>query len=162
MSATGATGPAGTSTSTASSKASETPKNEESGLTFDSFEGFWKSLIGTPTTNEDGEITGTGIAMVSLIFLGVLSLFILFSTGSILSLLVFWMLVAVVIMVLVHYKYIDVNKIFGKDLIKRDAKKASTGMNIPMDLSRARCSTSLTASLPMTMHPLYVLRMVQS
>lgn len=130
-SATGATGPAGTSTSKASGKASETPKKEESGLNFDSFEEFWKSLIGTPTTNEDGELTGTGIAMVSLIFIGVLSLFVLFSTGSILSLLVFWMLVAVVIMVLIHYKYIDVDKIFGKDLIKRDVKAASIFPEIP-------------------------------
>jgi hypothetical protein len=115
----GATGPAGTSTSKASDKASDTPKKEESGMSFDSLEEFWKSLIGTPTTNEDGELTGTGIVMVSMIFLGVLSLMVLFSTGSVLSLLVFWLLVAVVIMVLIHYKYIDVDKLFGKDLIKR-------------------------------------------
>ncbi len=117
MSATGATGPAGTSTSTTPAAATSTTA-KSGAVNFNSWSEFWGSLANNSTTKDDGSLSGVGIMIVSLVFLGVLSIFILFSTGSIVSLLVFWMLTAVILTVLIYYKFIDVNKIFGDDLLK--------------------------------------------
>ena len=112
-----ATGPASSSTASTPRGAADTAPKTADAQSFDSFESFWNALITNPSTTKDGGISGTGIVIVSLVFLGVLSLFILFSTGSILSLFVFWMLTAVVLTVLIYYKFIDIQKIMGKDLI---------------------------------------------
>ena len=122
MSATGATGtsPTGASTSTTTPNATSTTTKDD-GLKFDSFEEFWNSLTSSTPTDEDGSLTGAGIVIVSMVFLGVVSVFILFTTGSIISLFVFWLLTAVVLTVLIYYKFIDIRKILGEDLAKNKA-----------------------------------------
>jgi hypothetical protein len=125
MSATGATGPAGTSTSTTPAAATSTTA-KSGAVNFNSWNEFWGSLTSNSSTKDDGSLSGVGIMIVSLVFLGVISVFILFTTGSIVSLLVFWMLTAVVLTVLIYYKFIDVNKIFGDDLLKGKAATPAT------------------------------------
>lgn len=125
MSAAGATG---TNTSTTARNApSATPVEKSGGVNFGSFTEFWESLATNPTTKTDGSLTGVGIMIVALIFLGILSIFVLFSTGSVISLLVFWMLTAIVITVLVYYNFIDINKVFGGDLLAKPGAPAPVG-----------------------------------
>lgn len=117
MSAIGATGPAGSSTATSTENATSTTSTSD-GLKFDSFGEFWDSLTNSSATTSDGALSGAGIVLVSAAFLGVLSMFILFTTGSVISLLVFWMLTAVVLTVLIYYDFIDIRKILGDDVLK--------------------------------------------
>jgi hypothetical protein len=123
MSATGATGtspPTGASSSSTTPNATSTTTKDD-GLNFDSFEEFWNSLTTSTPTDEDGSLTGAGIVIVSMVFLGVVSVFILFTTGSVISLFVFWLLTAIVLTVLIYYKFIDIRKILGEDLAKNKA-----------------------------------------
>ncbi len=118
MSATGGTGPSGSSTSTTASNATSTTTTSD-GLKFDSFEDFWNSLTSNSATKDDGSLSGTGIVIVSMVFLGIMSVFILTTTGSVISLFVFWLLTAIVLTVLIYYKFIDIRKILGEDLLKK-------------------------------------------
>jgi hypothetical protein len=120
-----ATGPASSSTASTTRAAADTAPTTADAQSFDSFGSFWNALITNPSTTKDGGISGTGIVIISLVFLGVLSLFILFSTGSIISLFVFWMLTAVVLTVLIYYKFIDIQKIMAKDLTVASADTAA-------------------------------------
>jgi len=122
MSATGATDPSGSSTSTTASNATSTTTTED-GLKFDSFEDFWNSLTASSPTKDDGSLSGSGIIIVSMVFLGIMSFFILMTTGSVISLFVFWLLTGIVLAVLIYYKFIDIRKILGEDLLK-DKKTA--------------------------------------
>lgn len=45
------------------------------------------------------------------VFLGVLTLFVLISTGSIMAVLVLWLMVAVIVMILVYYGILDIDKL---------------------------------------------------
>jgi hypothetical protein len=113
-------GATGTNTSTTARNApSATPVEKSGGVNFGSFGEFWESVTTNPTTKSDGSLTGAGIMIVAMVFLGILSIFVLFSTGSVISLLVFWMLTAIVVTVLIYYNFIDVNKVFGADLLAK-------------------------------------------
>lgn len=125
MSATGGTGPTGSTTSTTTSNATSTKKTDD-GLNFDSFEDFWNSLTSSSTTNDDGSLSGAGIVIVSLVFLGIVSVFILFTTGSVVSLFVFWLLTVVVLTVLIYYNFLDIRKILGEDVLKGRKAPEST------------------------------------
>jgi len=50
--------------------------------------------------------------ILTLIFISVLSIFVLFSSGSIVAVLVLWALIALIVVVLVYYGFIDLNKVF--------------------------------------------------
>jgi hypothetical protein len=51
--------------------------------------------------------------VISVSFIAILSLFVLVSTGSIVAVLVLWVLSALLILVLIYYGFIDVEKILG-------------------------------------------------
>ena len=131
MSATGATGtsPAGASTSTTTPNATSTTTTED-GLKFESFEEFWNSLTASSPTKDDGSLTGAGIVIVSMVFLGIVSFFILMTTGSVISLFVFWLLTGIVLTVLIYYKFIDIRKILGEDLLKGKKIEATPLSNV--------------------------------
>lgn len=92
--------PSGTSTSTtAQGPAQGTAKPETKDVT--------ASLI-TP------DLYGILIA----VFIGVLTLFVLFATGSFMAVLVLWSLVALSVALLVYYGFLDITKLLGKELPK--------------------------------------------
>lgn len=61
------------------------------------------------------------------VFLGVLSLFVLFSTGSLMAVLVLWSLIALSVTVLVYYGIVDITRIFkaAEDPKKTDKEPSS-------------------------------------
>jgi hypothetical protein len=137
MSATGATGatdPSGSSTAKSTENATSTTTTSD-GLKFDSFSEFWDSLVNSSATVDDGSLSGAGILLVSAAFLGVLSVFILFTTGSVISLFVFWMLTAVVLTVLIYYNFIDIRKILGEDVLKGKTSTSTTGLTAGLQSS---------------------------
>jgi len=50
--------------------------------------------------------------ILALIFIFVLSIFVLFSSGSVIAVLVLWMLIGLIGFVLVYYGFVDINKMF--------------------------------------------------
>jgi hypothetical protein len=50
--------------------------------------------------------------ILALIFIFVLSIFVLFSSGSVMAVLVLWMLIGLIGFVLVYYGFVDINKVF--------------------------------------------------
>ena len=66
-------------------------------------------------------------------FLALLTLFVLFSTGSILAVLMLWALTGLIFLVLVYYDYIDIDKL--ESLFFPDqAKKRGKALPLPLDL----------------------------
>ena len=96
---TGPTGPSGTTTSTASARADST-----TGTTLKTGEAF---------TNLDIPVFDVYGVFVSMFFL-VLTIIVLFTTGSILAVLVLWALIALIVTVLSYYGYIDISQLFGR------------------------------------------------
>ena len=94
MSSTGATGTSGTSTATTTAAAATT---EATAAT---------SLTDLATSDVYGIFVG--------IFLLVLTLIVLFTTGSIISVLVLWATIALMVVVLVYYGFVDIAKLFPK------------------------------------------------
>jgi len=70
-------------------------------------------------------ITPNMYGILIAVFIGVLTLFVLFSTGSFLAVLVLWSLVALSVVLLMYYDLLDVAKLLGKELPKTDKPSAS-------------------------------------
>jgi hypothetical protein len=104
MASTGATGtnPSGTSTSTTPSAGVNTTENPAPEL---------------KTSDVYGIFVG--------IFIVVLTLFVLFTTGSILSVLVLWATIALIVMILIYYGFVDISRFI------EPAVKAPAPVNIP-------------------------------
>ena len=73
-----------------------------------------KPETGTATTLSSPSVYGIFVA----IFLGVLTLFVLFSTGSLMAVLVLWSLIALSVVVLVYYGIIDIAKLLEQEEVK--------------------------------------------
>ena len=122
---TGAAAPAGTSTSTTAETAVES--TETTPAAFKSLEEFWQSLTNSAdmiTTNTESQM----LFVIAVSFIALLSLFVLVSTGSIVAVLVLWLLSALLIMVLIYYGFIDVEKILESlkpEAPKKEEPKAS-------------------------------------
>lgn len=99
--------PAGTSTSTTAQAPASTPAKP---ATVD----VTASLLST-------DMYGVLVAA----FIGVLTLFVLFSTGSIMAVLVLWSMVALSVGVLVYYGFIDIAKLLKQEVAKAEAPAAS-------------------------------------
>lgn len=92
-SATGATGTSGTSSATTTTNAGTTAAT-------------------TPTSSIMTDMATADVYGIFVgIFVFVLSIFVLFSTGSILSVLVLWATIALMVTVLIYYGFIDISKI---------------------------------------------------
>ena len=92
--------PAGTSTSTTAQGPAEGAKKPETK----------DATAGLLTSNMYG--------ILIAVFIGVLTLFVLFSTGSFMAVLVLWSLVALSIAVLVYYGLLDITKLLGREIPK--------------------------------------------
>lgn len=108
---TGTTPPAATSTDTTTPTADTVPATEEK-KEFESLAEFWESIMNSAdmiTTDTESQM----LFVISVSFIAILSLFVLVSTGSIVAVLVLWVLSALLILVLIYYGFIDVEKILG-------------------------------------------------
>lgn len=102
MSTTGATGGASTTgeTSTSTTTQNASTVSEEATLVLPD----WTAM--TPTTDVYGMFVGA--------FFVVLSLVVLFATGSIVSVLVLWATIALVLTVMVYYGFLTIDQLLGK------------------------------------------------
>jgi len=64
------------------------------------------------TTPAADVMTPEVYGILALIFIFVLSIFVLFSSGSVMAVLVLWMLIGLIGFVLVYYGFVDINKVF--------------------------------------------------
>lgn len=86
----------------------------------------------TPDTNVQVMTTDV-YGMFMGAFLVVLTLFVLFSTGSILAVLVLWSLVALIITVLVYYGFLTIDKLIGQaKQVKKDITPAIRAAGAPL------------------------------
>ena len=88
------------------------------------------SVAGTPTTlDKTAElVTGDVYGIFVLIFVVVITIFVLFSTGSILAVLVLWSLMGLIVTVLFYYGFIDLERILG---VKKETKVEPKPSGIP-------------------------------
>ena len=70
------------------------------------------STTSKPTTPAADVMTPEVYGILALLFIFVLSIFVLFSSGSVIAVLVLWMLIGLIGFVLVYYGFVDINKMF--------------------------------------------------
>lgn len=91
-----------------------------------------EAKVVTPDTNV--QVMSTDVyGMFMGAFLVVLTLFVLFSTGSILAVLVLWSLVALIVTVLVYYGFLTVDKLIGQaKQVRKDVAPAIRAAGAPL------------------------------
>lgn len=76
------------------------------------------------TENPKSELMGPAVyAILAGAFLVVLTFFVLFSTGSVIAVLVLWLIVALIVVVLIYYGFLDIDRVIDDLSGKEEPKK---------------------------------------